>query len=61
MSGMGDFLKHPAVASQITPEIRDFLEANQPPEITSPEHQVGHWVGVTICVLKELAKLRDAE
>lgn len=38
----------------VSPEIIAFLEAFQPAPDTSPDFQVGHWMGVTAAVCQEL-------
>ena len=59
MNAMNDFLNDPRVASEITPEIRVYLETNMPFEGTSLDHQVGHWIGVTVAALQLLDKAHE--
>lgn len=53
------FLSDPRVTSAVTPEVLEFLRQNQPPADTDPDTEIGHWIGVTACVLTELAKERQ--
>ncbi|WP_455834795.1 hypothetical protein [Pseudarthrobacter siccitolerans] len=49
----------PRVTSAVSPEVLAFLESNQPAEGIDAEQQIGHWMGVTACVLAELANARQ--
>lgn len=59
------FLSDPRITSAVTPEVLAFLRQNQPPAGTEPDAEIGHWIGVTACVLNELAtakqKIRELE
>ena len=50
--------KDARVADIVTPEILAFLEANQPPADTSPDLQIGHWMGVTAAALGTITETR---
>lgn len=47
------------VTESVSPEVLAFLETNMPADGTSPDFQVGHWVGVTAAVLISLAEARQ--
>ena len=56
---MSSMFDDPRVTSAISPEVLVFLETNQPAEDADTNFQVGHWMGVTACVLAELATARQ--
>jgi len=47
------------VTDSVPLEILAFLEANQPDPDTTPDFQIGHWMGVTAAVCQELAHARQ--
>ncbi|MBX7444690.1 MULTISPECIES: hypothetical protein [unclassified Arthrobacter] len=60
-----EFLSDPRIVNAVTPEVLQFLRDNQAPADTGLDEEIGHWIGVTACVLTELAqakqKIRELE
>lgn len=53
------FLSDPRITSALTPEVLEFLKANQPPAGTDPHTEIGHWIGITAGVLTELSATKQ--
>lgn len=53
------FLSDPRIVNAVTPEVLQFLRDNQAPADTAPDEEIGHWIGVTACVLAELAQAKQ--
>lgn len=54
-----EFLSDPRIVAAVTPEVLDFLRQNQPAPGTDSDTEIGHWIGVTACVLTELSKAKQ--
>lgn len=59
------FLSDPRILAAISPEVLEFLRQNQPLGGIEQDSEIGHWMGVTACVLTELAaakrRIQDLE
>jgi hypothetical protein len=53
------FFSDPRITTVLTPEVLGFLRQNQPPAGSDQEAEIGHWMGVTACVLTELSNAKQ--